>query len=223
VLSPEERLDPKQTALIVVDVQNDFCHPDGGCARSFGVQVVKDIQAAMPVLRRLIEGARAAGVFTVFIRSIYDDEYLSPAWRDQKERRGAGDLCQSGSWGAEFYEGIAPEAQWGEIVVVKHRFDAFRGTELDSELRSRGVRRVVCCGFTTSICVESTARDAFFHDYYTTIAADAVAEFDRELHESTLRVFNRSFGPVLTVDEILAVWQRATRTASAATGAAAGG
>lgn len=216
MLSLEERVDPKQTALIVIDVQNDFCHPKGGMAQSFGAHIVADIEAAMPNLHRLIEGARAAGVFVVFVRSIYDDQYLSPASRDQKERRRSLNICQSGSWGAEFYGGIAPDPQRGEIVVVKHRFNAFTRTELDSELQHRGITRVLTCGFTTSICVESASREAFFRDYYTAIVADAVAEFDRDLHHSTLKVFNRSFGPVLTVEEILTVWGRAARSATAA-------
>jgi len=214
MLSLEQRVDPRNTALIVVDVQNDFCHPGGGMARSFGAGIVAHIEAAMPNLHRLIEAARAAGVFIVFIQSIYDEQYLSPAMLDQKERRGSKKICQSGTWGAEFYGGVAPDPGRGEIVVVKHRFDAFSGTELDSELRRRDITRLLCCGFTTSICVESTARDAFFRDYYTAIVADAVAEFDLDLHQSTLKTFNRSFGPVLTVDEILAVWKRAEASAS---------
>ena len=214
MLSLEQRVDPRNTALIVVDVQNDFCHPGGGMALSFGAGIVAHIEAAMPNLHRLIEAARAAGVFIVFIQSIYDEQYLSPAMLDQKERRGSKKICQSGTWGAEFYGGVAPDPGRGEIVVVKHRFDAFSGTELDSELRRRDITRLLCCGFTTSICVESTARDAFFRDYYTAIVADAVAEFDLDLHQSTLKTFNRSFGPVLTVDEILAVWKRAEASAS---------
>lgn len=211
MLSPEERLDPKQTALIVVDVQNDFCHPDGACAQSFHATLTH-IHAAMPTLHKLIDGARRAGVFIVFIRSIYDDQYLTPAIRDQAERRGATRLCQTGEWGSEFYGGVGQQPQRGEIVVVKHRFNAFFETELDAELRKRDINRVICSGFTTSVCVESTARDAFFHGYHTMIASDAVAEFDKEHHDSTLKLFNRSFGVVFTVDEILNVWSQRRAT-----------
>lgn len=206
MLSLAARVDPKQTALIVVDVQNDFCDRKGGLALSYGAKIVGDIEEAMPNVRRLIDAARSAGALVVFIRSIYDDEYLSPAMQDQKERRGSKKICQTGTWGAEFYGGIAPDLSRGEIVIVKHRFNAFSGTELDAELRRRGITRVVCCGFTTSVCVESTAREAFFRDYFTAIAADAVAEFDRDLHESTLKIFNRSFGPILKVHDIIEIW-----------------
>jgi ureidoacrylate peracid hydrolase len=206
MLSVSERLDPKHTALIVIDVQNDFCHREGGLALSYGAHIVQDIEQAMPNVRSLIGAARSAGVPIVFVRSIYDEQYLSPAMKDQKERRGSRKICQTGSWGAEFYGGVAPDHGRAEIVVVKHRFNAFWGTELDTELHKRGITRLVTCGFTTSVCVESTSRDAFFRDYFTAIAGDAVAEYDRDLHESTLKIFNRSFGPVLNVLDIIEVW-----------------
>ncbi|MCC7105597.1 MAG: cysteine hydrolase family protein [Chloroflexi bacterium] len=205
MLSLEQRFDPKHTALIVVDVQNDFCHPEGACVRAVNADV-SDIEAAMPPLRKLLAAARAAGVFVVFIRSLYDDQYLTDALREHYERRGYRDILQSGSWGAEFYGGVQPEPGRDEIVVTKHRFDAFRKTSLDAELRKRGIESVICCGFTTSTCVESTTRDALFHDYHTAIARDAVAEFDRDLHEGTLKIIRRSFGLTPTVDEIVAVW-----------------
>lgn len=82
MLSLAERLDPKQTALIVIDVQNDFCHREGGLALSYGAHIVEDIEEAMPNVRNLIAAARSAAVPIVFVRSIYDDEYLSPVMKD---------------------------------------------------------------------------------------------------------------------------------------------
>jgi nicotinamidase-related amidase len=107
---------------------------------------VQDIEQAMPNVRSLIGAARSAGVPIVFVRSIYDEQYLSPAMKDQKERRGSRKICQTGSWGAEFYGGVAPDHGRAEIVVVKHRFNAFWGTELDTELHKRGITRLVTCG-----------------------------------------------------------------------------
>lgn len=221
MLTLAQRLDPRHTALIVVDVQNDFCHRQGACVRAVDADV-SDIEAAMPNVRRLIEAARAAGAFVVFIRSIYDDEYLSDALREQYARRGYLRILQTGDWGTEFYEGIQPDPSRGEIVVTKHRYNAFAGTELDAELRRRGTRSVICCGFTTSTCVESTARDALFHDYHTAIARDAVGEFDRDLHQGTLKLFNRTFGPVPTTDEVVAAWEERQAAAPAASVAQVG-
>jgi ureidoacrylate peracid hydrolase len=200
-----ERFDPRRTALIVIDVQNDFCHPDGACVRAVKPDLT-DIKNAMPHLKRLLAAARDAGLFVVFIRSLYDDEYLSPAMVEQYGRRGYHKILQSGTWGAKFFQ-VNPMSERGEIIVTKHRYCAFSGTSLDHELKERRIDSVICCGFTTSTCVESTARDALFRDFHTAVARDAVAEYDRDLHHSTLKLINRSFGLVPSVDEIVAAWK----------------
>jgi ureidoacrylate peracid hydrolase len=208
LLSIGERIDPEKTALIVIDVQNDFCHPDGACARAFRADT-RHIDAALPTLHSLIEGAAAAGVFTVYIRSNYADSNITEAYLDQSERNncvGPNRICQPGSWGSEFYGGIAPDAARGDVIVEKYRFSAFFGTTLEAELKSRDISRVIVSGFTTSVCVDSTAREAYFRGYYVSIAADAVAEWDPELHAATLKLFDRTFGHVLPVAEILGVW-----------------
>jgi ureidoacrylate peracid hydrolase len=207
MLSLADRIDPKQTALLVIDVQNDFCHPEGVGVRSFGSGALADIQAAIKNIYALIGGAREAGVFIAFLRSTFNQEYVSAVMRDQQERRGTANLCQKDTWGSEFHAGIIPDPKRGEQVLLKHQFSAFAETALDSALRSHHITRVICCGFTTSVCVESTARDAFSRNYYCIIAEDAVAEFDSNLHHSTLKVFDRIFGLVLPVRTILETWR----------------
>ena len=214
MLSLSDRIDPKQTALLVIDAQNDFCHPEGLGVRSFGLGALAEIQAANRNIDHLIRGARDAGVFIAFIRSTFNQKYVSAVMRDQQERRGTANLCQKDTWGAELYAGIIPNLKRGEQVHLKHQFSAFAETALDSELRSHNITRVICCGFTTSVCVESTARDAFSKNYYTIVAEDAVAEFDPNLHQSTLKVFDRIFGLVLPVRTILATWQSQITTDS---------
>lgn len=214
MLSLIDRIDPKQTALLVIDAQNDFCHPEGLGVRSFGLGALAEIQAANRNIDHLIRGAREAGIFIAFIRSLFNWECISSVMRDQQERRGTQNLCQKDTWGAELYAGIIPNLKRGEQVHFKHQFSAFAETTLDSELRSRNITRVICCGFTTSVCVESTARDAFSKNYYTIVAEDAVAEFDPSLHQSTLKVIDRIFGLVLPVRTILATWQSAITTDS---------
>jgi ureidoacrylate peracid hydrolase len=206
MLSLSDRIDPKQTALLVIDAQNDFCHTDGLGVRSFGLTALSDIQAAIANIDQLISGARDAGIFIAFIVSAFDREYVSSVMRDQQERRGTVNLCQKDTWGAELHSAIVPNRQRGEEVFLKHQFNAFAGTTLDSALRSHSVSRVICCGFTTSVCVESTVRDAFSKNYYTVVVGDAVAEFDPSLHQSTLKVVDRIFGPVLPARQILKTW-----------------
>jgi ureidoacrylate peracid hydrolase len=206
MLTLRDRINPKHTGLLVIDAQNDFCHPDGLGVRSFGLSALADIEAAIVNIDQLISGARRAGVFIAFIVSAFNREYVSSVMRDQQERRGTVNLCQKGSWGAELHSAIVPNRELGEELFLKHQFSAFTGTTLDSRLRSHSISRVICCGFTTSVCVESTVREAFSRNYYPVVVSDAVAEFDPNLHQSSLKVLDRIFAPVLPCGEILETW-----------------
>ena len=95
----------------------------------------------------------------------------------------------------------------GELIVHKHRYSAFNGTDLDLLLRAHAIRTVVPCGVSTNVCVESTLRDAFEHSYYVCVPQDACASWDMELHAATLKTVNARFGLVLSTVEIEAVWQ----------------
>lgn len=200
--TPEERWDPKVAALLVVDVQNDFCSPKGASSeRGEGLAMV---QAMVPRLLRFIDWARAAGIPIVYIRTTHSEWTDSPSWIYRKSQQKALTSCREGTWGAEFYEGIHPLPT--ERVVIKHRYSAFIRTDLDTVLRARGVESVLVTGVATNVCVETTARDAYMLDYYVTLVADCSAAYDRSLHEGTCENINRNFGLVATSDEITATW-----------------
>jgi ureidoacrylate peracid hydrolase len=207
-LPPSELLDPATTALVVIDVQNDFCHPDG----AFG-KIGADNSRMPPMatrIRELLAAARERQVFTVFVRAIYDEEVTSAALAQNRRRLGLlNSLCLEGSWGADWYGDVAPAELPHEVVVTKHRFDAFHGTPLDLYLRSNGIRNVVVTGVATSGCVESTVRDAFFLDYYVVVASDAVGEGSKERHDSSLNVMERAFAKIMPVAEIAQTWRGA--------------
>lgn len=207
VLSFAERIDPASTALVIVDVQNDFASPQGVC----GVigDDLSSIPAMMSPLVRLIESARIANVLIVYLRTIYDQPVLSPALAEQYERRGyPNSICLTGTRGAEFVDGIAPFDAPNEIVITKHRYSAFWGSSIDLVLRSNGIRTVVLTGIATEVCVESTARDAFFQDYQVVLAPDCMRSFSAERHAATLTVVTRSFGVVAPSEDIRSVWDR---------------
>ena len=161
----EEKVDPRHTALVVVDVQNDFCADGGFLDQAYGPKGFRmdEIQAMVPRLEGLLEAARNAGILPVFIQSYYDDCYLSDAMVEMTQRDNRDlPLCLKGGWGADFYR-VRPEE--GEIVVNKHRFNAFEGTDLDLILRNHNVRTLVMTGVATNVCVESTLRAGFFKNY----------------------------------------------------------
>jgi ureidoacrylate peracid hydrolase len=201
----EEKIDPNHTALIVVDVQNDFCHDDCQIARLGGN--MSYAQAAVPRIVQLIEAARQVGALVVFLQAVHTEITESEVWREQwtRSRPGGGPICPEGSWGAEFYV-VQPLP--GEPVVKKHRYSGFINTDLDLILRSRGIKTLIMTGIATAGCVESTARDGFMLDYYIVFTSDATATYDLEEHRSTLKTINRIIGVVCDSHEILDIWSR---------------
>ena len=96
------------------------------------------------------------------------------------------------------------------------RYSAFKGTDMDMLLRAHNIRTVVPTGISTSVCVESTFRDAFEHTYYVCLPEDGCASWDMELHAATLKTANARFGLLTRVDDILAIWGGAAHAVAAA-------
>ena len=204
LLSLEQKVDPAHAALLVVDVQNDFC-AEGGFFHRSGYDLA-NIQRAVPLLAGLLERARQAGVLTIFIQAIYDPEVLSGPMRERNRRRNLElPRCLTGTWGADFY-GVRP---WpGEPVIIKHRYSAFAATDLEQVLRRRGIRSLLLTGVSTDTCVESTAREGYFRDFYVTLLADCCGALSEADHQGTLARAERDFATVVNSAEIIAAWQR---------------
>ena len=186
------------SALVVIDVQNDFVHGDGAGA-SLGYAVA-DCQKRMPDIHKAIEGARSAGVSVVFVRTEHNPWTDDAAW---KQRLGGAihrkKLCAGGEWGVEFYE---VEPLPGEPVVTKHRYSAFVGTDLEVILRSLDVGHLVFAGFAANVCVESTLRHGYMLGYRVTLLEDATAAtFSHDELAATVHNVRSFFGDVSTVEE----------------------
>ncbi len=206
VLSLAEKVDPKHTALVVVDVQNDFC-ADGGALHRYG-RDMSMIQGMVPNLVDFIDHARKAGAFVVFVRELGDEPYLSPFMLERRKKMGRlGDqFILDGTWGADFYK-VKPLS--GEPIVTKYRMSGFAGTDLDLLLRSHNIQTVVTTGVATNVCVEHTARDAFSLDYYVVFVEDCMASDEAHLHQGTLENIRAIFGDVCRADEVVQLWQGA--------------
>jgi ureidoacrylate peracid hydrolase len=200
----EQKVSPAHTALLVVDVQNDFV-ADGGFFDRVGADV-RTIQRSIPPLARLIERARQAGVLVVFIQAIYDPQCLSAPMRERDRRVGREmPRCLTGSWGADFHA-IAPRLD--EPVVIKHRYSAFANTQLDELLKRRGVRSLLLTGVFTDTCVESTGRDAYFIDYYVSLVTDCCAGASERDHVAAIARFERDYGSIVTSADVIGAWER---------------
>jgi ureidoacrylate peracid hydrolase len=209
----QEQADPAHTALVMVDLQNDFVHPDGWVAQQQVPGFLGDtgIADVLDRSRELLDAARDANVLRVFVRMIGDERYLSGPWKALYARNHGHvrpPCVYEGTWGADWVDGLGPLADRAdrELIVDKHRYSAFIGTRLDLVLRSHGVRTVVYCGCATSGCVESTIRDGFMLDYYTVIAGDACGDYETARHHATLSKMALSFGTVLDTKELVDRW-----------------
>jgi len=196
--------DPSHTAVLVVDPQKDFCASDGVMGGVWGLDM-SGVQAAVPSLNRLIEEARRAAVPVAWIREVFSLSRMMP---NHRVINGDGDdllLIREGGDGVEWYEGVIPPAA-DEPTFTKWNYDAFEGTELDLWLRSRGVQTVVMTGFTTNVCVETTARHAYIKGYYVVTLADCTGAPSRDEHEAALVNLGKYLGRVATSDELLSTW-----------------
>jgi ureidoacrylate peracid hydrolase len=115
-------------------------------------------------------------------------------------------VCREGAWEGDWYENIRPGP--GDIVVAKHRYDAFQGTDLELVLRSHAIRTLVLTGVVTNVCVETTARAGFVRDYYIAVVEDGCAAYVAEDHEQTLKNIRRFFGVTPAIQELCAIWAR---------------
>ena len=206
------KVDPKNAALLIVDVQNDFA-AEGGMMDREGNDLSMS-QGIIPRLQQLIDEAHEVDVPVIFIRNVYNTDanwYLSDVWLEQAKRARQGSyvihsVCAPDSWAGDFYK-IRPTEK--DVIVTKHRFSAFQDTDLDLILRSRGIRTLIMTGIATNVCVESTARDGFFRDYYIVFTSDCTATYSKEDHEGTLNNIRRFFGEVVTADEVAGAWKGA--------------
>ena len=186
------------TALLVVDLQNGFCHPEGSFAR-LGADVSM-CRAAVARCVELVDDARRARVPVVWVRKIHALDHSDAGLLRQRMPglREAGGLVR-GTWDAHIVDELGPHED--ELVIDKQRFSAFHGSGLDELLRSRGIDRLVVCGVTTDVCVDSTVRDASQYDYSTVVVSDATGALSRERHRSALNTLGTVFADVMTARE----------------------
>lgn len=196
----KELINPKHTAVVVIDLQNDFCHSDGDMAKSG--RDVSLMQQAAHNTQKFLPEVRKRKVPVLFVRARHNHWTNSPAWMRKRGEKGSS-TCMEGEWGEDFF---AVKPGEGEAVVVKHRYSAFIGTDLDLILRSQGIQTVILTGVGTNVCVESTARDGFQMDYDIVLLSDCTGSSTLESHKRALEVLAQHFGYVLTSKEILEAW-----------------
>ena len=204
----EEQIDPRHTALVVIDPQNDFCATDGAAARLMGSDVSR-IQSAVKPLNSFIKRAREAGLMIVWTRSLVDPDKARPSFKARGFMMDAKvkdiDVVREGSDGAEWYSEVGKPLPT-EYVITKYHYDAFEDTDLGLLLGSRGIKTLLMTGFLANVCVETTARHGYIKGYYIVVVSDCTDTATEREYEATLHNIKKFFGKVATSDEIKKVW-----------------
>lgn len=208
-------IDPAKTAVIVIDMQNAYASP-GGYLDLAGF----DISGAARVIentRGVLEVARRAGVQVLYFQNGWDPDYVeaggpgSPNWHKSnalKTMRArpelAGTLLARGTWDYELVDALKPQP--GDICLHKTRYSGFFNSQLDSVLRSRGIRNLVFVGIATNVCVESTLRDGFFLEYFGIVLEDATHQAGPEfVQQAAIYNIETFFGWVSSVADFKGV------------------
>jgi ureidoacrylate peracid hydrolase len=223
-------IDPRRAAVLVIDMQNDFGAP-GGMFERAGIDI-SGIAAAAAATRPVLSAAREAGIPVVYLRMEHAPDLSDigpddgPHWSKHSplrvgEKVTAPDGSESrilvrDTWNTAILDELAPEP--GDPIVSKHRYSGFFETELDGVLRHLDVKHLLVTGCTTSVCVESTVRDAMFRDYSCVVLEDCTAEpigagYPRTNHEASLLVIETLFGWVSDARAVLDALARQTQLA----------
>jgi ureidoacrylate peracid hydrolase len=208
----EEIVHLRNAAILIVDMQNDFCVERGETEKRRGH--LSRGNAIVEKLKLLIQEARKVGVKIVYLQNTtlpgyksysaaylhclmklfsVDDPNLIPAW------------TLDGSWEQQIVEELKPRE--GDLIVKKNRASGFFGTNLDMLLRANDIRTLLVAGVTTQACVEATAVDARFCDYFVVILKDCVDSSSKDLHDAALTIMER-ITDVATSDQIIEIWKK---------------
>ena len=200
-----------RSALIIVDIQNDFLHPDGGLGQRAREYPERNIdmpflRGTIPQVARLADAFRSAGRPVVYVAHAVKADYSDaafPYWRiGRGPSSGNRTFVVESTWGAQIVDELKPRED--EHVVIKKGFGGFApSTPLDTILRNMGVTTCVVTGVTTCVCVSTTVRGGVEHNYRMILVNDAVAEVSREAHDAELRTMDRVFADVRSTDEVI--------------------
>jgi ureidoacrylate peracid hydrolase len=188
-------LDPRRSAVVIVDVQKYFVEALPFAAMG---RVVEPIARFLPAARE--SGMRVVHVKSEFLPDLADAG--RPGSRTRQMMDSVGNGLVQGARTAEIVSELAPQAS--DLVVVKKRFSGFADTELHAQLSALRIETLVFAGGTTTVCVESTLRDAMFLEYNCVLLSDCTADLDEALHESAVARIDMFFGWVCTSTELAA-------------------
>tara|TARA_R100001244_G_scaffold20557_3_gene21174 strand:+ start:2576 stop:3253 length:678 start_codon:yes stop_codon:yes gene_type:complete len=197
-------IEPARTALLLIDVQVDFVSPEGVIGMA-GVDM-SSITSAIDKMETLRAAAKAQGATVAFLRVVTREETDSDALKNLYEWRGRPGqhaICRADEPGSDYFR-LFPEE--GDIDVEKALFDGFFGTDLEEQLRARGIDTLLVAGVTTDCCVDQTARSAFHRNFNVVVVSDACAAYEELLHFGGLLALEKNCVLLADTEAVLATW-----------------
>ncbi|QGN08221.1 cysteine hydrolase [Halorhabdus sp. CBA1104] len=184
--------EPGRTAIVVVDMQNGFCHPDGNL-------YAPPSEDAIEPCVELVDRARAVGASVVYTRDVHPPEQFEDAhYYDEFDRWG--EHVREGSWDAALVDPLADRE--ADLTVEKHTYDAFHETQLDGWLEAHGIDDLLLCGTLANVCVLHTAGSAGLRDYRPVLVEDAIGFIEDDHREYALDHADWLFGEVTDRDSV---------------------
>ena len=184
--------DPDRTAVVVVDMQNGFCHPDGNL-------FAPDSEAAVEPVTDLVARAREAGASVVYTRDVHPEEqFEGNHYYDEFGRWGK--HVVEGTWGAELHGDL--DVREADHVVEKHTYDAFHQTDLEGYLDAHGIDDLLICGTLANVCVLHTAGSAGLRDYRPVLVEDALGYIEASHKEYAVNHADWLFGEITTRGDV---------------------
>lgn len=199
----KHKIAPERSALIIIDMQKDYC-AEGGAFHRMGYDI-EPAKALASRLNNFLNQARKVLKSVVHFKMTKIDFLGSPAALEQYKRLGINRQYDPAF--SEFYEVVPKE---GEVVIPKYRHSAFVSTYFDQFLRIRQIETLILTGLATNVCVESTARDGFARDYHIVIPEDLTEGTSPEAKKWSLNNINSFFGEIVQSQDLLKCWDLRT-------------
>ena len=205
-LDLKDKLNPKHTALLVIDIQKDFCSSDGvlgNKGRDF--RLIKQMMERLPLV---IESAEKYNILTLYTQQVYNPEKLNALQKEQYELDGKLITCDIKTNGYEFYE-INPPKQ---DTYIKYNFNAFSNPNFQTRLKQSNIRTLIVTGVDTQFCVETAVRNGYDLGYKIVLVEDCIATNNKhiDMHNRTIDLVRNSYGVVIKSSELIKLWGGST-------------
>lgn len=198
----EVKIEPNETALLLIDMQNDVLHEEGKLA-ALGVWKFAKETETIQNTGKMIDTAKKNNIPVIYVMAVlrpgYPDLELtqSPLERLIKDQ----EVFKEGTWGAEYIDELKPDT--GDYIVVKRKMDSFYNTELETLLRRLGRKTLIICGVVTNLCVEATVRGAVERDFNVIVLKDCTASENKEMQEFPMKAIFPLIANVTTSEELV--------------------